>query len=119
MAYSRPKQCLEKLEEFRRKVDDRLAAMGKNHAWLSNKTGYTEATISRLLDFARIYNPTERLVWLVCLAVNFPPKEKKDLFLLLFPEYELFFEAMEADKPIEQVNARLESKGLPPLNSEE
>lgn len=119
MAYSRPKQCLEKLEQFRRNVEDRLEAMGKNHAWLANETGYTEATISRLFDFARIYNPTERLVWLVCLALDLSPKEKKDLFLLLFPEYELFFEAMEADKPIEHINARLESNGLPPLNSEE
>lgn len=118
MAYSRPKQSLEKLEQFRRKVEDRLEAMGKNHAWLAEETGYRESTISRLLDFSRPYNMTERLFGCVCIAVGLSAEETWEWFCLLFPEDVIIIDSIAKGASIKQTNAALKSNGLPPLNSQ-
>ena len=81
----------------------------------------TRTTVSRICrnsnDKGSTYQPTDRIVMSVCVALVLESKETKELISLAFP-YLKFWDKIIAEKMnIDQANSFLYDEGLPLLGS--
>jgi hypothetical protein len=105
--------------KFNRLLRGYLDAQGHNDAWLARKTGLSKTTISRMVqnrDYrGRCYYPTVKSVIAVCLALKITEEQRWELFHLVFPEWEIYREAMTGGYSVALTNEMLEEAHLPTL----
>ena len=88
---------------------------------LIRKSMLTRTTVSRICrnsnDKGSTYQPTDRIVMSVCVALGLDSEETKELFSLAFP-YLKCWDKIRAEKMnIDQANSFLYDEGLPLLGS--
>ena len=88
---------------------------------LIRKSQLTRTTVSRICrnsnDKGSTYQPTDRIVMSVCVALGLDSKETKELFSLAFPYLKCWDKIIAEKMNIDQANSFLYDEGLPLLGS--
>ena len=88
---------------------------------LIRKSMLTRTTVSRICrnsnDKGSTYQPTDRIVMSVCVALGLDSKETKELFSLAFPYLKCWDKIIAEKMNIDQANSFLYDEGLPLLGS--
>ncbi len=109
------------VNSFSDSVKKYLKIKKMTQADLIRKSMLTRTTVSRICrnsnDKGSTYQPTDRIVMSVCVALGLDSKETKELFSLAFPYLKCWDKIIAEKMNIDQANSFLYDEGLPLLGS--
>lgn len=93
-----------------------------SQAELIRKSQLTRTTVSRICrnsnDKGSCYQPTERVVMSICVALGLDKAETIEMFYAAFPYFPFWNEIIEKKMNIFEANELLDEQGLPLLGSQ-
>lgn len=111
-----------KVITFSDAVNRYLKTKRVTQADLIRKSQLTRTTVSRICrnsnDKGSSYQPTDRVVMSICVALELNHTETAEMFALAFPYFPYWHEIIEKRMDIFQANALLDEQGLPLLGSQ-
>ena len=110
------------IKTFSEIVNKHLQVKKMSQAELIRKSQLTRTTVSRICrnsnDKGSCYQPTDRVVMSICVALGLDKEETIEMFYAAFPYFPFWNEIIEKKMNIFEANELLDEQGLPLLGSQ-